>query len=88
MSAAGEIAADRKAIGRFETGILCAPAAELGSAFAAFDTSVRFTTGGVRPTRLGALLAPFQSEEAARSALIAAGARLERIERVATRAAQ
>lgn len=76
----------RQAVGQFATGVLCATIAELGQAYAAYDGAVRFTGGGVRPTKLGALLAPYRSEEEARSALIAAGARLDRIERVAARA--
>lgn len=87
MAAGGATAtAPRRAIGEFATGVLCATIAELGQAYAAYDGAVRFTGGGVRPTKLGALLAPYQSEEAARSALLAAGARLDRIEHVAARA--
>ena len=46
---------------------------ELGPCYAAIDPFVRFTEPAVRESRLGALLAPYKSEEAAREALQAAG---------------
>lgn len=54
--------------------ILVARHPELGRLFAAVDGAVRFTKPGLRPSRLGALLAPFPSVEAAKAALKAAGA--------------
>jgi hypothetical protein len=47
---------------------------QLGRLFAAVDPSVRFVTGRVEGSRFAALLAPFQTAEAARAALAEAGA--------------
>lgn len=47
---------------------------ELGLMYAGVDPSVRFTEPGVQASRLGATLAPFPTEEAAKAALKAAGA--------------
>jgi hypothetical protein len=47
---------------------------ERGLLYAAADATARYTEPQVRPTRLGAMLAPFPTEEAARAALDAAGA--------------
>ena len=47
--------------------------------FAAVDAAVVFAQGGVRTTRMGAWLSPFQSETAARAALEDAGCAPETI---------
>ena len=47
---------------------------ELGLMYAGVCPEVRFTQPGLRPSRLGATLAPFVSEQAATAALTAAGA--------------
>jgi hypothetical protein len=46
---------------------------ELGQVFAAVDPSARFVVPGIRPSRLGARLAPFESVDAGRHALERAG---------------
>lgn len=50
---------------------------ELGSVFAAVDSEARFVRGEIRPSKLGALLAPFRNATEARAALKAAGAAIE-----------
>lgn len=45
--------------------------------YACVDPSVRFTTGEVRSSKLGALLAPYRGEASARAALEAAGASID-----------
>lgn len=42
--------------------------------FAAVDGEVRFVEGKVAVSRLGAMLAPFKTDEEARAAIVAAGA--------------
>lgn len=48
-----------------------------GRLFAAVAPEARFVEGGLRPGRMAALLAPFKSEELARSAIEAAGAKVK-----------
>jgi hypothetical protein len=48
-----------------------------GRLFAAVAPEVKFTEGGVRPSRMGAMLAPFRSQELALAAIAAAGAKLK-----------
>lgn len=55
--------------GRFLTG----SHPEHGRMWAAIDPQVRFTTPQLRPSRLGAMLAPYPSEEAARAAFASSG---------------
>lgn len=49
-----------------------------GRIYAAIDESARFTSPEVRPSRLGSLLAPYPSVEAAEAALREAGAEVDR----------
>jgi len=51
---------------------------ELGRIYAAIDDSARFTQPEVRPSRLGSMLAPYPTKEAAEAALRNAGAQIDR----------
>jgi len=55
------------------TRFLFADHAELGALIAAVDPAVRFTAPKLASSRLGALLAPFKSEEDARAAIEGVG---------------
>lgn len=59
------------------SGVVAGRFADLRPAYAAFDGSARFVTGGVRPSRFAAQLAPFRSQAEAEAALLAAGAEVE-----------